>query len=516
MSFHHTANVVSRRPALKIGSPIPDPHIASSVTIVSLWKSLEKFSEKLENFFERGFEGSPPILEFSPDYSSRFVFRTISEQIGHDMELLHRALGQRIIYHKPEQMAIPSESAENFEKVLLTLKVADWIAYHIALKPAIRAGFLPPTTVVTYFEKSLNSRVVPYAPVALIGFPFRNIGAINKIMTTDSEQIEQSTTQHSLVFGDLLAIPHEVGHYVYWHSSAHGSQLSHQLHRYVLGHQPQWILNWLEELYADIYGYVIAGPVAALQLMEMLRSGSKSSLLFDDGQHPIPVLRIYAAVDALEGIGLLKSAKSLEETWSSWVRTQIHEDEFHPAQPSAEPIKLVDARRIIKEVIQTMIALDFIELRSAHRMSGTPDFWLALNNETNLVSSETQQNLLEFYSNKFNEVIDTIHKKANDPCAFTVPQLVVNGDTLCLVPIDKTSTKHQYTLGDTATWIDVFLQMTEEQTPSSASTLPTPLLPVQVWMAVLEAGGWITGPHGSIIQPKSTPSSKTSTTTTKS
>ena len=52
------------------------------------------------------------------------------------------------------------------------------------------------SVALTYLQKSYETRVIPYAEVCLIGIPFTSVRLTE----------------------DLLAIPHEVGHYVFWNS----------------------------------------------------------------------------------------------------------------------------------------------------------------------------------------------------------------------------------------------------------------------------------------------------------
>ena len=303
-------------------------------------------------------------------------------------------------------------------------------------------------------------------------------------------------TEDLLVFGDLLAIPHEVGHYVYWHSALHGNHRPVEVYGSVFAHQPQWVLQWMEELYADLYGYVIAGPVAALQLMNILQATDRKSLLFDDGEHPIPILRLYAAVDALTLLHFPKTAQALEKTWSDWVETQKIPDEFSPDGDTTQAIKLVDGRKIVKEVVQAIIALDFIKLRSSHAhrdRNVQTENWSSLNQERMFDASGEKEVLQKAYYDQFQVVINGFRKDTD--AIFPVPELMTSLDNSTATASTKKPAPIILTLGETNTWLDSFLQMAGEQSDSTA-TPSVPEIPAQVWLAILEAGGWVEGPTG--------------------
>src|SRR5712692_7881671 len=162
-------------------------------TLRTLGQSLRQFAADQFNFFYDGFGFGNPKPKYrlktlpQDNYPPEHVFAVTLEQIGFDIEVIQRAANQRIA---AEEQAKNGPCAAKD-----ALAQADVLAY-AALKPAQDNGLLPyeRPTVVTYFQKDTSIRVVPYAPVALIGVPF------------------SCTT----VPTDFLAIPHEVGHYVFW------------------------------------------------------------------------------------------------------------------------------------------------------------------------------------------------------------------------------------------------------------------------------------------------------------
>jgi hypothetical protein len=257
-------------------------------TLKPLLKCLQAYGRDQFTYFHVGF--STRRLELSDDYPPESVYSIVLNQIGYDLEVMQRAIQQRA-----------SGSAAMIE----TLKETDKLAW-LSLKPAIDAGLLPAdNTVVTYFQKSPVSRVIPYAPVALIGVPYSSLS----------------------VTRDHLALPHEMGHYVFWHGRMPdtGEPLSQVLRRkafqalkaYVTFESPEfptWCAVWLEELFADVYGALVAGPVMALNFQELSLHSSCAEFTTSDEDHPVPVLRpdIYSQV--------LRLAATDDNHWAAWAQ----------------------------------------------------------------------------------------------------------------------------------------------------------------------------------------------------
>jgi len=255
-------------------------------TLKPLIKCLQAYGRDLLTYFHAGF--NTRRLELSDDYSPEAVYSIVLNQIGYDLEVLQRAVQQR---------------ATGSAAMTETLKETDKLAW-LALKPAIDAGLLPAdTTALTYFQKSPVSRVIPYAPVALIGVPYSSMS----------------------VARDHLALPHEMGHYVYWHGYVPGTSepLRRALQRAVFEELkqcvtlespefPLWCAVWLEELFADAYGALIAGPVMALDFQDLSLHSSCSEFTTSDNDHPVPIIRpdIYTKV--------LQKVATTDNQWAAW------------------------------------------------------------------------------------------------------------------------------------------------------------------------------------------------------
>ncbi|MFN8596511.1 MAG: hypothetical protein U0559_10055 [Anaerolineae bacterium] len=255
-------------------------------TLKPVLKCLHAYGRGQFNYFHDGFGSGR--LEMWDNYPPESVYSIVLNQIGYDLEVIQRAVEQRV-----------SGSAAT----TATLKETDKLAW-LALKPAIDAGLLPAdTTIVTYFQKSPVSRVIPYAPVALIGVPYTCTAVVR----------------------DHLAIPHEVGHYIFWHARLpETGEPLHQVLRQRAFEElkafvqidslefPKWCYAWLEELFADVYGALIGGPVMALNFQDISLHHSCEEFTTSDNDHPVPIIRpdIYAKV--------LQKAATTDNQWGAW------------------------------------------------------------------------------------------------------------------------------------------------------------------------------------------------------
>ncbi len=252
-------------------------------TLRPLLLCLRAFGGKRFNDFHNGF--IEQRLETSPDFPPDGVLSIIQDQIGFDISVIDSAILQRV---------------SGTSKMKDSLATADLLAWS-ALQLAVSAGLLPASsaTAVTYFQKSPHIRVVPYAPVALIGIPY------------SSQQLDR----------DFLATPHEVGHYVFGHGMYNGKllrkHLVEQLDR-IVPQQPDHdrLLHWLEEIFADVYGVCVAGPVMALDFQDLQLHTGRQQFITDDKDHPTPIMRPNLHLQVLR--------KRNPTEWGAWADVLEH------------------------------------------------------------------------------------------------------------------------------------------------------------------------------------------------
>lgn len=261
---------------------VPAESFERKQTVTAVRDNLQQFAAERFNFFREGFSGERRPLPLSERYSPDFAFRAIILQAGYDVEVLERTVRGR-----------QSPLAD-------TLRTADVLAEE-ALGVATAAGLLPKTAALTYFVKSPDIRVIPYADAALVGVPF-SAAAVER---------------------DLLAIPHEVGHYVFWNGQYHGEPLVSLL-RNALDNSdepfPNWVKRWLEETFADTFGAIVAGPVMHLDFQDLLLANDREMFSRDDGEHPLEPLRPYLYSAALNRLNFEAIVNALEIRWEVWLK----------------------------------------------------------------------------------------------------------------------------------------------------------------------------------------------------
>jgi hypothetical protein len=339
--------------------------------ILNLLKSLQVFSKGQFEFFYRGFDpAAQPAapanhlrLQVWDAFPPEDVLTGILLQVQNDLDLIQRAATQRIFGDK---------NARD------TLDYADQLAW-LALQPAIDAGVIDePTIVLTHFQKSAEFYTIPYANVALIAIPF--------------------TCTSRSTCSDFLSIPHEVGHYVYRHptqaiqDALNGLRLAPPVDPQYQG----WVKAIFEEMCADIYGCLVAGPVMALDFQGLSLANSQADFQGGDGEHPNPALRplVYCEVLASPLVdNLVKGnwktvSEKLARGWNQQLLMR-HLDTFvlkgsssaaQPAsQPAAQPTVLAARPYVVGRLlnISNAAAADSVPSPLAKVIRGVVDKMLA-------------------------------------------------------------------------------------------------------------------------------------------
>ena len=273
----------------------------------ALTDSLQTFGADQFNFFWDGFDTGQllPAMMIPEEH----VLRATLDQVAFDINLIQRIFEQR------QQTALTAK-----------LTKADELA-QAALDVAVQSGLLPQCGVLTYFNKSANIRIIPYAPIALVGVPY-------------------TATTADL---DFLAIPHEVAHYVYHHAPGLAANLHNLIPLY-----PDWVNHWTEEIFADVFGAQIAGPIMGYSFQQLLLDNAQEKFVADDGEHPPDAVRPYGCNQALRQLGYTKAADKLDETWASSLAQRHYPAEFTP-RGSSTPASLADAQQIISQTADLFV-----------------------------------------------------------------------------------------------------------------------------------------------------------------
>ncbi len=387
-----------------------------SLSLHALTESLLAFGGDQFEFFWEGFTSGQllPSMMLPQEH----ILRATLDQVAFDMSLI-----QKIHVQRSQKAFTPA------------LETADKLA-QLALNVAINGGLLPPCSVLTYFNKSANIRIIPYAPMALVGIPFSGT-KVNK---------------------DLLAIPHEVGHFVYHHAPGLAAKLHALIPLY-----PDWINHWIEEIFADVYAAYVAGPVCGLSLQEILLDNSQEKFVVDDGEHPPNPVRPYSFNQALRHLGDTKVADELDELWQEQLALRHHPHTFVPYH-STTPANLAQAQELIGQTAVSFI--DFLdEQPNMTRLTPWSD------------GKKATDTLFESFTTFCNE-----------PPAVEQYHLLVDGES---VGVCKTggALENVRLKGSTQTWRDWI--KVESQVHKDI------LLPAQAWTPVFTAGHWpVKGPEG--------------------
>jgi hypothetical protein len=288
---------------------------------------------------------------------------------------------------------------------------------------------LPQCSVLTYFNKSAIIRLIPYAPIALIGIPFSAV-KVNK---------------------DLLAIPHEIGHFVYHHAPGLAARLHACIPLY-----PNWINHWIEEIFADIFAAYGACPVCGFSLQEIMLDNSQEKFVVDDGEHPPDAIRPFGFNHALRHLGHTQIADALDKLWREHLAIRHYPNEFIPHEGTTAA-GLAQAQELL---VQT--AALFLDLLQGQPGMKQPKPWTDGNQAINTLFAS----------------FDAL---CSEPHAVEQYQLKVDGKHVGVCkpggPLENVRLK-----GSTQTWRDWI--------KAESRVHKDMLLPAQAWTPVFTAGHW--------------------------
>ncbi|WP_420644227.1 hypothetical protein [Candidatus Leptofilum sp.] len=384
--------------------------------LLALTKSLQTFGNDQFSFFEDGFTRGQllPAMVLPPEH----ILRSTLDQIAFDLTVIRRIFQQRQ------------------QKVLqATLAKADNLA-QAALNVAIKTDLLPQTAVLTYLNKSPNIRILPYAPVALIGLPY-------------------TATELNL---DYLAIPHEVGHYVYHHAPG----LAARLHK-LIPLYPDWMNHWLEEIFADVFAAIVAGPISGASLQAILQDNRQEKFVADDGEHPPDAIRPYGTIKILRALKFPKAADALDEAWQA-VLGQRHQPTRANYPNCANTPDLAKAQTMLEETAVAILGY----LQKEYKVK-QPAPWSK--------DGDNLEKMEKAFGKWLDQLLPVDHYL-----------LRLDGDNVGVVTNGGNPTNSRQ-LGHTQTWRDWFKE--------AARRNPDQPIPAQAWRPIFTAGHWpVKGPEG--------------------
>jgi hypothetical protein len=244
-------------------------------------------------------------------FTNEFAFQHTGQQAALDLEILERAAHQRAWGPLALQEAL--RRTDHFMR--------------LALLPA-QAWFPEEITTLTYFSPQLQVRVLPYAPVALIGLPY----------TAANLHAPQTDWR------DLLMILNAAGEVAL--KRGHAAQAGHASFQELLQwrlppHAPGWHINWAQAAFAAVYACQLGGPLAALYAQDLALALPNAAITQTTFKQPAPITTIRFYTRTLERLGLADWAASLQARWSR----QFGERGVRPVIKLPAPVTEVEAYR---------------------------------------------------------------------------------------------------------------------------------------------------------------------------
>jgi hypothetical protein len=326
----------------ELGARASATHEARRRTALLGLHCLAAFAIKQFELFGKGFAGN--TLAVDADFPPEFVLEATARQVGFDIDVLLRTVGQR-------------DETNSTKAMRSTLDLADRLAAD-ALGLAVRHNLIEETAVLTYFQKTPTIRLLPYVPLALIGIDLTAI---------------HDTAR-------LLAIAHEAGHHVYRQMTTNyavepdeqkDDQVARRASAAAPAQFPAWLLAWAEEIFADVYSVLVAGPSAGLSVQAMLMAELPAVMLQDDADHPLPALRPEIAIAVLRKLAaaeskhadarLAQSADLLQRHWWAYLSERQVGNAFTPAG-AGQPITLDAARTQLHAYVSALVEGDLASI----------------------------------------------------------------------------------------------------------------------------------------------------------
>lgn len=230
-----------------------------------------------------------------------YLIRSCFRRTAADHEIIQRATIQR--RWNQDEPGKPYYQSEQAVELLVMDKLA---------RKAIGAfqHLLPNASdhlaIITYFSETTHIHHLPYTNrFILVGVSY------DRVSLADDLSDDATLTGKDFAAFELLAIPHEVGHYVYQHGQLSDGRTFPEVSR-KFKDNPYY--RWCEEIFADLYGCIVAGPLSVFSMQAFLTSGDQARAWNDDDEHPTPMLRSYLLAEILRVLSEMEEKSTPEES----------------------------------------------------------------------------------------------------------------------------------------------------------------------------------------------------------
>lgn len=239
------------------------------------WKGLRALLEEFSAFAKEYID----LLQQTPDeiFIRRFALATGIQRLQQEWNILIRACEQRLgpDQNDPHGFRANLQRAETY----LSNYCKRWLPNE--------EPYLHITTPVVYFEKLFGiSRAIYKPEIPIISIPLSDYNDLTR----------------------WQALAHELGHHVYWNALRLG--YSEQVHTNLYEAVDKFVESktqkrlwgaWVEEIFADVLGTLLAGPSYAISAQDLAadRVDELQALTHHDYQHPCTYLRPLVSIQVL-------------------------------------------------------------------------------------------------------------------------------------------------------------------------------------------------------------------------
>ena len=263
-----------------------DYQVKQLLNIYTLWLSMKDFWRVFGDTSIKCIKTLNEAQVLPPGHQIRECF----QQFTIDFEIVQSAIQQRRLYGSANE---PGSGYAQAESLVITDKLALMALapfQHLLPYTDSESQIIP----ITYFSKKIHIRQLPYTDQFIL------VGLTYDLASSIRDEAEQRK-QESVPSFELMAIPHEVGHFLYHHIHLADGATVASVSKEKFEDNPYY--HWCEELFADIYGCVIAGPFAVLGLQALLATSDKERALLDNQEHPMAIFRPYFLSEMLRVLG---------------------------------------------------------------------------------------------------------------------------------------------------------------------------------------------------------------------
>ncbi len=264
------------------------------------------YNYQLKYVMKQAFKNHRADETLAPHHLVRRCFQNLAI----DHEIIQRATVQRRWTHGLEEASQAFISEQAMEVLIMDkLAIKSIMPFkHLLFESQGKSDNNKDLAIITYLSEKTHIRYLPYTDqLILIGVSYDRVPQVGILFD------DKSLVGKPFYAFELMAIPHEIAHYVYKHGTVKVYENDHttfpEISKRFDGANPYY--KWCEEIFADLYGCIVAGPLTVLSMQALLVSIDRGRAWKDDKDHPTPVLRVFILNEMLR---ILKdvAAKKIE------------------------------------------------------------------------------------------------------------------------------------------------------------------------------------------------------------